>query len=98
MQILQAAHGLLWTKLQRLTNCLTSRQGGGAANPVLQSITTDGIGVSNRLTPFGGVDDQGDLVIFDHVDDVWATLGNLVDAAHRQTNRLNHLGGARGRD
>src|SRR3990167_7379797 len=91
MQILQPAHGLLGTKLQRLTDCRTRRQGGGATDLVLQSVTTNGVRVSNRLTAFSGVDDQGDFVILDHVDHVRTPFGDLVHATHWQASGLDHL-------
>src|SRR3990167_1426878 len=92
MEILQTAHGLLGTELERLTNRLARRQRGGAADSMLQRITPNGIGVGDRLTTFGGIDDQRDFVILDHVDHVGTTLGHLVHAPHRQAGRLDHLG------
>src|SRR5690606_7920606 len=64
----------------------------------LQSVATNGIGVGDRLTALGGVDDQGDFVVLDHVDHVRTTLGHLVHATNRQAGGLDHLGGAGGGD
>ena len=78
MQILQTAHSLLGTELQRLTDRLPRRNGGGAVDLVLQSVTTNGVGVSNRLTAFSGVDDQRHFAML----------------ARQATSTRAHLGGA----
>src|SRR3990167_1378703 len=95
MEVLQPAHGLLGTELERLTNRFTRRQRGGAADSMLQRITPNGIGVGDRLTTLGGIDDQGDFVILDHIDHMRTPLGHFVHAAHRQAGGLDQLGGTR---
>src|SRR5690606_38559600 len=89
MKVLQTAHGLLRTEFERLTNCLATGNGGGDADLVLQSVTTNGVRISDGLTPFGGVDDQGNFFVLDHINYVRAPLGHLVHAAHRQTSGLD---------
>src|SRR5690606_33863054 len=37
-------------------------------------------GIPNRLAAFGGIDDQIDLAVFNHVDDMRAPLIDLIDA------------------
>src|SRR5690606_35845975 len=98
MEILQAAHGLLGTELQRLTDRLSTGQRGGTADLVLQSVTTNRVGVSDRLTTLGSIDDQCELVILDHVDHMRTALRNLVDPTHRQTGIPDQLGSAGGSD
>src|SRR5690606_26614491 len=92
MEILQAAHGLLGTELQRLTDRLSTGQRGGTADLVLQSVTTNRVGVSDRLAPLGGIDYQRDLIILDHIDHMRTALRHLVDPAYRQTGILDQLG------
>ena len=94
MQILQPAHSLLRAELERFTDRLTSRDGGGAVDLVLQGVTTDLVGVSDVLTPLGGIYDQGDLIILDHVDDMRTAFSHLVHSTNWQTSSLDHLGGA----
>ena len=52
----------------------------------------------DRLAAFGGVDDQRDLVVLDHVDDVRTALAHLVDALAGQARCLDHLRRAVGGD
>src|SRR5690606_2186222 len=92
------AHGLLGTELERLTDRLTSRNGGGAVDLVLQGVTTDRVRVSDGLTPLGGIDDQGNFVVLDHVNHMRTTFGHLVHPAHRQAGCFKHLGGTGGSD
>ena len=58
------------TELERFTNGFASSNGGGAVDLVLQGVTTNGVGVRDRLATLGSIDDQGDFVILDHVDHV----------------------------
>src|SRR5258708_7905516 len=56
-------------------------------------------GFAHGLLAFRGVHDQGDFVIFYHIDDVRATLPYLVDPPAGDSGRLENLRGpARGRD
>ena len=51
---------------------------------------------AHRLLALGGIDDQSDLVVFYHIDDVRATLAHFVDAPADDARLLQHLRGAAG--
>src|SRR5690554_2077095 len=96
VQFLKAAHCALRAEFQCHAYRLTAGQSGGGVHLVLQGIATNGIGVGDGLPAFGGIDYQPDLVVLDHIDDMRATFGDLVHTAHRQTSRLDDLGGTGG--
>src|SRR5690606_6053186 len=98
MELLQPTDRLLGAELQRFTHRLAACQGGGDAYFVLQGITSNGIRVSDRLTSFGGVDNQRHFFVFDHINHVRTTFGHLVHAAHRQTGGLDDFSGTSGCD
>src|SRR5690606_4691939 len=98
VQILQTAHRPLGSEFQCHADSLTTGQGRGGVHLVLQRIAANGIGVRDRLTTFGGVDHQTDLVVLDHVDDVRTTFGDLVHPTYRQTGGLDDLGSSGGGD
>src|SRR6266404_1516827 len=52
--------------------------------------------LAHRLLAFGGIDDQGHLVVFYHIDDVRATLPHLVDPPARHSGLFQHQGSAAG--
>src|SRR5690606_12590876 len=57
--------------------------GGKESQARLQGIGADGARVGNGVAAlFDGVDDQGDFLVLDHVDDVRTAFGYLVDHLH----------------
>src|SRR5580692_3980571 len=46
---------------------------------------------AHRLLSLGGIDDQGHLVVFYHIDDVRATLAHFIDAAAGYARLFEHL-------
>ena len=81
VQILQAIDLDLVEVIERLAG----RQGRGQRRVVgdapVHRLAADRVGLADGLLALGGVDDQVDLVVLDHVDDVRAALAHLVDAA-----------------
>ena len=51
--------------------------GGGVGDVVLQGHQADGAGIAGGLAPFRGIDQQGDFLALDAVDDVGPALPHL---------------------
>src|ERR1700720_1117773 len=80
MQILQAVHLNLIEMIQRLAGGEPRRESRVVRHPTIHSFTANGIRFPDGLLAFGRVHDQIDLVVLDHVHDVWPSLANFVNA------------------
>ena len=80
VQVLQAVDLHLVEVIERLAGRERRGQGRVVGDAAVHRLAADGVGLADRLLALGGVDDQVDLVVLDHVDDVRAALAHLVDA------------------
>ena len=58
--------------------------GGGVGDVVFQGHQADGVGIAGGLAAFRGVDQQGDFLALDAVDDVGPAFPDLIDLRDRQ--------------
>src|SRR3954465_8784484 len=61
-------------------------------------LASDRTRLADRLLAFGGVHDEADLVVLDHVDDVRPSLAHLVRAPTLDAGRFERGSRAMGRD
>src|SRR5579872_4509763 len=84
--------------IERLTGGERRRQRRVVGDPAVHRLSADGIGLEDGLLAFGGVYDQIDLVVLDHVDDVWPPFAYLVDAPAFDAGGCERGGRTAGRD
>ncbi len=64
----------------------------------MYGLAPDRVGLADRELAFGGVHDQVDLVVLDHVHDVRTALAHLVHATARDARLFQHFRRAFGAD
>ena len=81
MQLLQRIHAQVVQVFHAFNGCFRARNGGEGGNPGQQCRGAYLTRVGNRIAAlFHGVNDQRNLVIFDHVHHMRPAFGDLVDA------------------
>ena len=96
VQILQSIDFDVAQMIERIAGGARAGHCRVVGHPSRHRLAADGARLAHRLLAFGGIDDQRDLVIFYHIDDVRATLPNLIDASADDTGLLEDLRRAAG--
>lgn len=89
-------NGFFGIEFECFIDCLFICNGGGVVDFVLQGVLMNGVGVSDGLLVFGGVDDQGDFVVFDYVYYVWVIFGYFVYVMYWQVCGFDDMCGIGG--
>src|SRR5690606_24826370 len=71
---------------------------GGVGHLMLQGAATDVGRITDRLRAIGGVHNQRNLIVFNHIDNVRTAFGNFIDPLHRHAGFTQHTTGTFGRD
>src|SRR3954469_26013907 len=100
MQVLQAIRlERADVVLHAFAGGLGAGDGGVVGHAARERGDADGARVGVRSARgLGGVDDESDLPVLDHVDDMRPALGHLVHLGHRDAMRGEHRGGAARRE
>ena len=94
VQVLQPVDVDLIEVIERLAGRERRGQRRVIGDAPMHRLAADRIGLEDRLLALGGVDDQIDLVVLDHVDDVRPALAHLVDAPALDAGGLERRGRA----
>ncbi len=81
VQILQAVHFDFVEVVERLAGREPRRERRVVSDAAVHRLTADGVRLAYGVLALGGVDDQVDLVVLDHVHDVRPALAHLVHPA-----------------
>ena len=84
VQLLQGADLITGPRSDCDGERVTARQSRGVAHFILKRESPDHGGVRNGLASFGGIDNQIELLVFEHVRHIWTAFVNLVDQVTRQ--------------
>src|SRR6185437_1825520 len=80
VQVLQPIDADLIEVIECLAGCQRRRQRRVVGHTPVHGFTTNGMRFDGGLLTFGGIDDEVDLIVLDHVDDVRPPLAHFVDA------------------
>ncbi|MBS1146008.1 MAG: hypothetical protein H6R08_184 [Proteobacteria bacterium] len=94
MQRLQGIHFEFVTVLHAHAGRMGASQRGEVHHPTHQRLSADGVGILHSLFVFNDVDDEVDVAVFDHIDDVRTAFLDLIDHRYRDAGRLDGLRGA----
>src|SRR5271166_69579 len=80
MQILEPIHVTVAEMVERIASCARGRHRRVVGHPARDRFAPNRARFANRLFAFGGVHDQRDFIVLDHVDHVRPTFAHLVHA------------------
>src|ERR1700676_2102860 len=99
MQILQSIDFDVAEMIQRIAGGTRAGDRRVVSYPPGNRLAANRPGFAHGLLAFRGIHDQGNFVIFYHIDDVRATLPHFIDPPAGDAGRFQNLrGAARGRD